>query len=109
MKVAGIFVMLIFIIAPNCYAESSGTNDINALTKACLKSNRMDARACKCMAQKADEKLTSVGFAYVVASLSLDNAKSAETWNKLNDDERMKVSLFMVDGPMECMKALGGN
>jgi hypothetical protein len=53
MKAASIFVMFIFIMASNCYAESSGTNDIDALTKACLKSNRMDARACKCMAQKA--------------------------------------------------------
>jgi len=101
--------MFIFIIASNCYAENSGTNDIDALNKACLKSMRMEARACKCMAQKANEKLTPVGFAYIVASLSLDNAKAAETWNKLNDDERMKVSLFMVDGPMECMKAMGGN
>ena len=109
MKFASVLWIFILITASIGYAGSSGANDINALTKACLKSMRMDARACKCMAQKANEKLTPVGFAYVVASLSLDNAKSAENWNKLNDDERMKVSLFMVDGPMECMKALGGN
>jgi len=109
MKVASVLLMSIVIFASNCYAQSNGTNDINALTKACIKSNRMGSHGCKCMAQKADEKLTPVGFAYVVASLSIDNEKAAETWNKLNEDERMVVSLFMVDATMECMKAAGGN
>lgn len=105
MKVASVFLMLIFIMASNCYAGSSGTNDVDALTKACQKATKMAVKICKCMAQKADEELIPVGFAYVVASLSLDNAKAAETWNKLNEDERMKVSMFMVDWPMKCMKA----
>ena len=105
MKVASVILLSVFIMASNCYAGSSGTNDVDALTKACIKATKMEAKVCKCMAQKAEEELIPVGFAYVVASLSLDNAKSAETWNKLKEDERMKVSMFMVDWPMKCMKA----
>ncbi len=109
MKVASVFGMLILIMASNCYAQSSGTNDINAFSKACLKSTNLEARVCKCVAQKADERLTPVGFAYLVASLSLDNAKAAKLQSKLEMSEMAEVGMFMVNTPQECMQALGEN
>ena len=109
MKFGFVFLMFILIMASNCYAQSSGTNDIKAFTKACLSSTNLGARICKCVAQKADEKLTPVGFAYLVASLSLDNAKAAKLQSKLEMSEMADAGMFMVNTPQECMKELGGN
>jgi len=109
MKVASVFLMLLFIVASNCYAGSSGPNDIKAFNKACLSAMNLDGPVCKCVAQKAGEKLTPVGFAYLVASLSLDNAKAAKLRDKIEASEVAEVGMFMMNAPYECSKALGGN
>ena len=107
MKAASVLMVFIFIMASNGYA--GGTEDIKAFTNACLKSTNLEAPVCKCVAQKADEKLTPVGFAYLVASLNLDNAKAAKLQGKIEMSEMAEVGMFMVNTPQECLKSLGGN
>ena len=91
------------------YGESSGANDINAFVKACGSAYNLGDPICECLAKKADERLTPVGFAFLVASMNNDDKKTASLRSKLEISEAMKTGMFMVNTPTECTEEIGPN
>jgi hypothetical protein len=81
---------------------SSQANDIDAFAKACLSSSNLDEPMCKCLASKADERLSPEGFAFLVASMNKDNQKAQSLRSKLDMAEAMDAGMFMVNTPQEC-------
>jgi hypothetical protein len=109
MKISYVLLMSVFILASSSYGESSGTNDINAFVKGCSSSYNLGNPVCKCLAQKADERLTPIGFAFLVASMNNDAEETAKLRSKLEISEAMAVGMFMVNTSKECSEEMGGN
>ena len=109
MKIKYVLLMSVFFLASSSYGESSGPNDINAFVKGCSSSYNLGIRVCKCLAQKADERLTPIGFAFLVASMNNDAEETAKLRSKLEISELMAVGMFMVNTSKECSEEMGGN
>ena len=102
MKITYVLVIPIFILALVGYGERCEANDINAFVQACLSSYNWDEPLCECVAEKADERLTPNGFAFLVATMNNDEAKVAELRSQLDMNEKLEVGMFMVNTPQEC-------
>jgi len=102
MKIPMFLVISIFILALIGYGERCEANDINAFVQACLSSYNWDEPLCECVAEKADERLTPNGFAFLVATMNNDEAKVAELRGQLDMNEKLEVGMFMVNTPQEC-------
>jgi hypothetical protein len=102
-------VISIFILVLIGYGERSEANDINAFVKACVSSTNLGERICECLAKKADERLTPNGFAFLVASMNKDEAKTEKLRSKLDMNENLEAGMFMVNTPKECAEELEGN
>lgn len=100
---------MVFSLALNSYGEDSGTNDINAFVKACDSSYNLGSSICKCLAKKADERLTPIGFEFLVASMNNDDEETAKLRSKLGISESMEVGMFMVNTSQECSEEMGEN
>ena len=109
MKITYILLILVFILASNSYGEGNGTNDINAFAKACVSSYNLGGPICECLAKKADERLTPIGFAFLVAVMNNDDKKTEELRSKLGMNEALETGMFMVNTPAECGEEMGGN
>ena len=99
----------IFILALVGYGERSEANDINAFAKACVSSYNLGEPICECLAKKADERLTPNGFAFLVAVMNKDEAKTAKLRSQLEMSEATDAGMFMVNTPEECGEELEGN
>ena len=64
---------------------------------------------CECAAEKADERLTPNGFAFLVAVMNNDEADAAELRDQLDMNERLEAGMFFVNAPQECGEVLEGN
>ena len=102
MKIPMFLVISIFILALIGYGERCEANDINAFVQACLSSYNWEEPLCECVAEKADERLTPNGFAFLVATMNNDEAKVAELRSQLDMNEKLEVGMFMVNTPQEC-------
>ena len=102
MKIPMFLVISIFILALIGYGERCEANDINAFVQACLSSYNWDEPLCECVAEKADERLTPNGFAFLVATMNNDEAKVAELRDQLDMNEKLDAGMFMVNTPQEC-------
>ena len=109
MKITHILVTLIFILALVGYAEHSEANDINAFVQACLSAYNWVESLCQCAAEKADERLTPNGFAFLVAVMNEDMAKAEELRGQMDMNEKADAGMFFVNTPQECGEALQGN
>ncbi len=109
MKIAYFLLISVFILAPNSYGESSGTNNINAFVKGCVSSYNLGGPICECLAKKADERLTPRGFAFLVAGMNNEDKKTAELRSKLEMSEALEAGMFMVNTPQECGEGMDGN
>lgn len=109
MKITYVLLISVFILAMNGYGESSGANDINAFVKACDSAYNLGVPICECLAKKADERLTPIGFAFLVASMNNDDKETAKLRSKLEMSEAMKTGMFMVNTPKECAEEIGEN
>ncbi|MDY6856126.1 MAG: hypothetical protein SWO11_15755 [Thermodesulfobacteriota bacterium] len=108
MKITYVLLISVFILALNGYGESRA-NDINAFFKACGSSYNLGDPICKCLAKKADERLTPLGFAFLVASMNNDDEKTAKLRSKLGMSEAMDAGMFMVNTTKECAEEIDGN
>ena len=102
MKIPMFLVISIFILALIGYGERCEANDINAFVQACLSSYNWEEPLCECVAEKADERLTPNGFAFLVATMNNDEAKVAELRDQLDMNEKLEAGMFMVNTPQEC-------
>ena len=109
MKIRYVLLILVFFLGLSSYGESSETNDINAFVKACGSSYNLGNSVCECLANKADERLTPIGFAFLVASMNNDDKETARLRSKLEMFETMEVGMFMVNTPEECSEEMGGD
>jgi len=109
MKITYILLILVFILASNSYGESSEANDINAFVEACGSAYNLGEPICECLAEKADERLTPDGFAFLVASMNDDDQETARLRGKLDMNEALEAGMFMVNTPQECSLEMGGN
>jgi hypothetical protein len=109
MRITYVLLFLVFSLTSSSYGESSGTNDINAFVKGCSSSYNLGRSVCKCLAQKADERLTPIGFAFLVASMNNDDEETAKLRSKLEISESMEIGMFMVNTSKECSEEVGGN
>ena len=109
MKITHALVISIFILALIGYADRSEANDINAFVKSCLTAYNWPKPLCECAAEKADERLTPNGFAFLVAIMNKDEAKIAELRDQLDMNEKQEAGMFMVNASQECGEALEGN
>ncbi len=109
MKMLYALLILVFSLALNSCGESSGTNDKKAFGKACDASYNLGRSVCECLAKKADERLTPIGFAFLVASMNNDDEKTTKLRSKLEMSEAMEAGMFMVNTPTECVEEMGGN
>lgn len=82
--------------------------DREAFTKACLSSSDMGRPICECCAEKAEERLSPMGFEFLVAMLAKDDAKTAALRATMPVTETMKAGMFMASTPAECAKERGG-
>jgi hypothetical protein len=102
MKIPLFLVISIFIVVLIGYGERCEANDINAFVKSCLTSYNWPKPLCECAAEKADERLTPNGFAFLVALMNKDEAKTAELANQLDMNEKLEAGMFMVNISQEC-------
>ncbi len=109
MKTKQSLLILLVFLALSTYGKASGTNDKNAFIKACDASYNLGRSICECLAKKADERLTSTGFAFLVASMNNDAEKTAKLRSELNMSEAMEAGMFMVNTPKVCSEEIGGN
>ena len=104
MKIPMFLVISIFILMLIGYGERCEANDINAFVQACLSSYNWEEPLCECVAEKADERLTPNGFAFLVATMNKDEAKTAELRDQLDMNEKLEAGMFMVNTPQECLE-----
>jgi hypothetical protein len=109
MKITHALVILIFILALIGHADRSEANDINAFVQACLSAYNWEEPLCKCAAEKADERLTPNGFAFLVAVMNEDMAKAEKLRGQMDMNEKADAGMFFVNTPQECGEALQGN
>jgi hypothetical protein len=102
MKNKWILLITVFTLAFAGVCRSSQTNDLDAFVKACLSSSNLNESMCKCLAGKADERLSPEGFAFLVASMNKDKQKTQNLRSKLDMAEAMAAGMFMVNTPQEC-------
>ena len=102
MKKPMFLVISIFIVVLIGYGERCEANDINAFVQACLSSYNWEEPLCECVAEKADERLTPNGFAFLVATMNNDEAKAKELASQLDMNEKLEAGMFMVNTPQEC-------
>ncbi len=108
MKIKYVLLISVFILALNGNGESSGANDINAFAKACGSAYNLGDPICKCLAKKANARLTPPGFAFLVAVMNHDDEKAAKLGSQLEMSEAADAGMFMVNTPTECAEELGG-
>ncbi len=108
MKITYVLLIFTFILASNINVASSGANDIDAFIEACNSSYNLGLPVCECLAEKADERLTTTGFAFLVASMNNDDGKTETLRNELEMSEAMEAGMFMVNTPRECVEEGGG-
>ena len=106
MKIPVFLVISIFIVVLIGYGERCEANDINAFVQACLSSYNWEEPLCECVAEKADERLTPNGFAFLVATMNNDEAKVAELASQLDMNEKLEAGMFFVNAPQECGEVL---
>ena len=102
MKIPMFLVISIFILVLIGPIERCEANDINAFVQACLSSYNWEEPLCECVAEKADERLTPNGFAFLVATMNNDEAKAKELASQLDMNEKLEAGMFMVNTPQEC-------
>ena len=102
MKITRVLLISMFILALIGYGERCEANDINAFVQACLSSYNWEEPLCECVAEKADERLTPNGFAFLVATMNNDEAKIAELRDQIDMNEKLDAGMFMVNTPQEC-------
>lgn len=107
MKITYVLLISIFTLVSNGYGDSSGANDINAFAKACGSAYNLGGPICDCLAKKADQELTPLGFAFLVASMNHDDEKTAKLRGKLEMSEAMEAGMFMVNSPKHCSEEMG--
>ena len=109
MKIPMFLVISIFILTLIGYGERCEANDINAFVQACLSRYNWEQPLCECVAEKADDRLTPNGFAFLVAVMNEDMAKAAELRGQMDMNEKADAGMFFVNTPQECGEALQGN
>ena len=102
MKIPVFLVISIFTLALIGYGERCEANDINAFVQACLSSYNWEEPLCECVAEKADERLTPNGFAFLVATMNKDWAKTEELRDQMDMNEKTDAGMFFVNAPQEC-------
>jgi hypothetical protein len=91
------------------HADRSEANDINAFVKSCITAYNWPKPLCECVPEKADERLTPNGFAFLIAVMNEDEANIAELRDRLDMNERTDAGMFFVNAPQECGDAFEGN
>lgn len=91
-----------------CFASTAWAGEVDDFVAACGKSTNLEPNICQCTGEKAKADLSADGYAFLVASLNEDTAKTEELRGKLPLPELMKASMFMTKGPAACAKKLGG-
>lgn len=92
-----VFTLTVAGLCGNCHA-----NDLESFVNACLASSNLDEGMCKCLAKKADERLSPEGFEFLIASMNKDTKKTQKLRSKLDMAETMEAGMFMVKTPQEC-------
>lgn len=96
------------LFALSAVAGPARAADREAFTKACLSSSNMGQPICECCAQKAEQRLSPLGFEFLVAMLAKDDAKTDALRAKMSVAETLKAGMFMTNTPAECAKERGG-
>ena len=102
MKIPLFLVISIFIVVLIGYGVRCEANDINAFVQACLSRYNWEEPLCQCVAEKADERLTPNGFAFLVATMNEDWARTEELRDQMDMNERADAGMFFVNAPQEC-------
>lgn len=102
MNIKWILLITVFALTFAGFCGSSQANDIDAFVKACLSSSNLDKPMCKCLAGKANERLSPEGFAFLIASMNKETQKAQSLRSKLDMAEAMETGMFMVKTPQEC-------
>ena len=106
MKILFVLLMIVFIQVSISYGESNSANELVAFTTACVSSYNMGDDICNCLAGKADERLTPIGFAFLIASMNDDDEKIAELRPQLSMSDSLETGMFMVNTPAECAQVI---
>ena len=102
MKITRVLLISMFILALSGHGERCEANDINAFVQACLSSYNWEEPLCQCVAEKADERLTPNGFAFLVAGMNNDETRIAELREQMDMNEKADAGMFFVNAPQEC-------
>jgi hypothetical protein len=102
MKISHVLVISIFILTLIGHADRSEANDINAFVQACLSAYNWEQPLCQCAAEKADERLTPNGFAFLIAVMNEDMARAEELRGQMDINEKADAGMFFVNTPQEC-------
>lgn len=90
-------------------ACGGGGSTVGDFVEACLSSSNLPRPICECAAKKASKELSRDGFAFLVASLKRDEAKTTALRSKLEVSEMMATGMFMARAPAQCAMEIGGN
>lgn len=80
-------------------------DDIARLARACEASSNLDARICRCVAEKAHRELTPKGMALLIAGMEEDQARADELRKDMSMEELMMSGMFMTHAPADCAKS----
>ena len=89
-------------VAPSSSSAHSAAND--DLVEACLSTTNMTRALCECIDKKAADELTTDGYAFLVASLTEDDAETERLRSEMSVQETMQAGMFMASAPASCAK-----
>ncbi len=98
----------LLIFSLSTYGENGSGYDAADLVGVCLEVSNMGRSLCDCMAEKATAEFTPEGYAFLVATLSGDEARADEMRGRLEISEMMQAGMFMANAPARCASEAAG-
>jgi hypothetical protein len=103
--------LLLLTAACNLREEAAATSEAATLESkadeedfvaACLSASNMGRDLCTCIAGKAKAELSETGYAFVLASLRSDEARTVALRSALTIQEATSAGTFMTRAPGKC-------
>ena len=91
--------LLVLLLASSALVSAAAVEDF---ITACQSSTNFEESICKCMAEKAQKRLSPPGFDFVTASMQKDDQETSRLRSELSFGELMATGTFLADTPAEC-------
>lgn len=85
-------------------ASETAAVDVSAFTEACMASSNLERAICECAGGLAASEMSQNAFAFLVASLNQDEARTEALRAELSIQEAMSAGTFMARGPAQCAR-----